>query len=130
MRSSYNVHWTEALPQVTENINGTWNNTVQNYPNQINDPIFDPQVRNARKVVEAKRASETAKSSSTFKVGDFVYADFLEDTLYKAFDVSRGMILKISSIDSSKHPNLYTLEEINHRILPGKYYASELKECI
>jgi hypothetical protein len=38
------------------------------------------------------------------------------------------MILQILIIDSAQETYLYSLKEINGRTLPGKYYASELKE--
>lgn len=129
LRSKLSQNWPKAVPKIVQLINHrAQTGSLKGFaPAEVNSPFDDPESRNQLKKTNDNSTGQNKKH--TFKVGDFVYKNFLKNALYKGFDTQRGEIFSIRSVDSRHSPYMYELREYDGTPVPGKYYFEELKSA-
>lgn len=133
-RSKFSNKWELYLQKLVDGINATPTSALRGLtPASVNSPYSDPVVRAARRQTrEAKESSsgkKPKKSSTVYKEGDYVYPD-LKAMVFddRAFHLKRLEIYKITKVDRSSEPFLYTLtNESGTKTLDKKFYAYQLR---
>ena len=137
IRAGSDREWPELFFMVIVNINNTPNSGLGGLiPNEVKDPIYDEKVISSKKDQQYplwQQQMENAKKSEAklpFKIGDEVYLTLTRGNFYKSYDVQRGQIYKIRSVDASINPPMYKLEDLaGKRAKNLTFYGAELRKA-
>ena len=154
LRFELTNNWPLALQKVAVLINNRRQKNLGPYtPAELNSPTNDPESRDfmerkfagelpSQKEVKVQKDADASELPSQkevnlpkdvdkhpFPVKSFVYLLEKRGTFDKSFDMQRGTIYKITSVDKTEHPYLYRLQEIDGTPLSGRYYGAELKSA-
>jgi hypothetical protein len=129
VRSKFSDKWPTILQSICSDINFTENKGISGLvPAEVNSPISDPVVREARAEVAQSRP-KIKKTQDTFQIGQFVYIDLGKEAFTKGFDLARGQIFKVAGIDKSSEPYFYTIHELDETPIRKKYYSWQLRKA-
>jgi len=129
VRSKFTDKWSAILQSIVTGINFTENKGISGLiPAEVNSPISDPVVREAR-IKAGLNRPKAKKTQDTFKLKQFVYIDLGKDVFAKGFDFARGQIFHIAAIDKTSEPYFYTVEELDGTPVKKKYYSWQLRKA-
>ncbi len=136
MRTLMTQNWPKYLESVVQAINNSPNIAIGGLrPSTIKSPMDDPKIDERLGFkddipIETQKKNQKIyeKQKKKLQVGNYVFLDFVPTAFSKSFDTKRSQIFRIIRIDAGKKPELFTLEDLNHDIVEGSYYASQLQK--
>ena len=127
MRLHPKKNWTDFYEKVVNQLNIRPLKTLWGHsPIDFVSPISDIRSR----TLLAKSDSFRKKlKTPEYKKGDLVYVEIPESEIQRGFDIQRGTINKVASVDTNSYPYLYQLEDLEGKKISRSYYSIELKKA-
>ena len=124
--------WTKVYQDVVDNMNNRKLKKLNDLsPIQVFSPFNDPKTRRILNVGSTTTPSSVSRiKNNTLKINDLVFINLSKSVNDKGYDIQRGVIKKIKSINKTKIPFTYTLEDLDSKhALPRQYYLNELRKA-
>ena len=98
-------------------------------PNEVISPFSDIKTRPILKKVN-ETLSKNRINRDVFKENSLVFIGIPKGVNDKGYDLQRGSIKRVKSINKDQFPYTYTLEDIDKsNTLPRNYYRNELRKA-
>ena len=96
-------------------------------PAELFSPMADVSKKN--KLYENQR-TKNVTIGPIFKMNDLVFIDIKKNVNDKGYDIQRGAIKRVTHVDKSSKPYVYTLGHLDSdKNLPRVYYGAELRKA-
>ena len=127
IRHSKGKPWPQLCQDVVDQINARPLKKLNGRsPASLNSPFMDQE---SRTLLEEASPDENVIKETALEEGALVLIDFPKDLDLRSYDLQRGEIKKVKSVNTSSSPYTYTLETLDEgEQLPRKYYRKELRE--
>lgn len=130
LRVNLSDNWVKILQPVTNLLNNSYSKALLYFftPAEVNAPEFDSVIRyikslkselEAQKEEEEVSAKRRKTEKNVFEVNDYVYYDVPRKPFDKSFDIQRGTIFQVASVDKRQHPYMYKLKELDGKLMKG-----------
>lgn len=125
MRQQHSYRYVDALQAIVRNINNSVNRTIATTPASIN--IKNQHILFNRLRGNRLNNTKFKQASPDFAVGDDVIAGYKTETFRRGYE--QNYTDEVFTIDYvyPSHPPTFRLRDRKDRLLPRKYYGSELQ---
>ena len=97
-------------------------------PAELFSPFTD--VSKTKKLQTKQETRRMQTTGPIFKINDLVFLDIKRNVNDKGYDIQRGAIKRVTHIDKSSKPYVYTLDHLDsNKHLPRPYYGAELRKA-
>ena len=132
IRAKKGKPWPSFVQDVVDQINGR---PLKKFggksASDLNSPFKDEASKEIIAQAEQAKGDSKPIKEDLLPVGTLVFIDLPKDADIRSYDLQRAEIKKVKSVDSSKHPYTYVLEDLDdEKTLERKFYRKELKEVL
>jgi virulence-associated protein VapD len=118
-----NYQWVKVLPQLVASYNQSYHRGIGMSPQKATDP------HQRTFLWEKQESVKRGGAKVLFKVGDHVRISKVKGIFQKGYTANWSEeIFTIKSIDTTRQPTMYTIQDENQEEIQGKFYAAELQK--